>query len=149
MGGVNFYEYANANPCNAYDPLGLQAVAAQSCVYTQSTGNLTCTRDGIETVNNNGYAGAGQGRNNPDMQDVLNTGPLPRGNYTIGEAFRHRTAGIATRRLTPAPENNMQGRAGFLIHGDNATGTASEGCIFMPRVIRDSLNNGDSLEVIR
>ncbi|KFJ12528.1 RHS repeat-associated core domain protein [Delftia acidovorans] len=149
MGGINFYEYANTNPCNAYDPLGLQAVAAQSCVYTQSTGNLTCTRDGIETVNNNGYAGAGQGRNNPDMQDVLNTGPLPRGNYTIGEAFRHRTAGIATRRLTPAPENDMQGRAGFLIHGDNATGTASEGCIVMPRTIRDSLNDGDSLEVIR
>ena len=67
----------------------------------------------------------------------------------MGEAHRHRTAGAATIRLEPDATNEMHGRDGFLIHGDNATNDASEGCIIVPRATRDQLRAGDRLEVIR
>jgi RHS repeat-associated protein len=156
-GEPNLFAYVN-NPIHWIDPLGLQAVAGnaqptQNCIYQQSTGNLTCTANGNQTINYNGYAGRDvpggvQGRNNPTAQNVSNVGPIPAGNYTIGPSFQHRRAGVATRRLTPDANNNMQGRSGFLIHGNNAENDASEGCIIMPRAIRDTLNNGDRLEVI-
>ena len=157
-GGINLSLYS-VTPLHEIDPLGLQAAPAQAapqannqqtCTYHQGTGNLTCTNaQGQQTVNHDGYAGRGDGRNNPDMQNVANTGPVPRGNYTIGPSIRHNTAGPATHRLTPDAGNNMENRAGFLIHGDNATNDASEGCIIMPRTVRDSLREGDRLEVVR
>ena len=34
----------------------------------------------------------------------------------------------------------MHGRSGFLIHGDNARGDASEGCIILPRYYRQMIS---------
>ena len=51
--------------------------------------------------------------------------------------------------LTPDSDNNMYGRSGFMIHGDNAQNDASQGCIIMPRDVRELLHEGDRLEVIR
>lgn len=125
------------------------------CTYTQSTGNLTCTdSQGQEVINHNGYSGRNvpggiQGRNNPDAQGVEDTGPIPRGRYTIGPARESTNTGRAVRDLTPDPANNMEGRRAFQIHGDNQTHDASEGCIIMPREVRDRLRSGDSLEVVR
>ncbi len=66
-----------------------------------------------------------------------NVGPLPHGLYTLGEEFTHTHAGPISMRLESDPTNEMfLGRAGFLLHGDNATHTASEGCIVMPHDIR-------------
>ena len=54
--------------------------------------------------------------------------------------------------LTPDPENLMYGRDGFLIHGDSITnpGSASEGCIILPRSARTMIAaSGDNrLEVV-
>jgi hypothetical protein len=85
-----------------------------------------------------GYAGHGIGKNNPDLQHVKNVGPIPLGWYTIeGEPFTHPRCGQFCLRLVPDAENEMFGRSGFLLHGDNAAGTASEGCIVAPRAERE------------
>lgn len=129
--------------------------AHQSCVYTQSTGNLLChDSHGNETINHNGYAGRNveggvQGRNNPDAQHVRNTGPLPVGHYTIGAAENRRSTGPVSLPLIPDATNNMYGRSGFFAHGDNPRHDASHGCIIMPRNIREQLHAGDRLEVVR
>lgn len=103
-------------------------------VYKQLTGELFHDGQYIAT----GYAGNGDGLNNPDMQYVVKVGPLPQGKYTIGPSFRHDKKGPFCMRLTPDPKNVMHGRAGFLIHGDNKAmnKTASEGCIILPYVVR-------------
>ncbi len=103
--------------------------------YSQSTGALRNKHgDYIAT----GYAGHGEGKNNPDLQWKKNTGPLPRGFYEIGAPFDSDSHGPYCLRLTPFPENEMFDRAGFLIHGDSKSlpGTASEGCIILPPAIR-------------
>jgi len=43
--------------------------------------------------------------------------------------------------LTPSLNNQMFGRSGFLIHGDSVVnpGTASEGCIILPRAVRQQI----------
>jgi hypothetical protein len=99
-----------------------------------------------------GYSGKGEGKNNPDMQDVHNVGPLPKGKYTICAPVDTVTHGPYVLRLDPDADNEMFGRAGFLIHGDSVVhpGTASEGCIILGRSIREKIwTGGDhNLEVI-
>jgi hypothetical protein len=48
--------------------------------------------------------------------------------------------------LTPEPGTDTLGRDGFLIHGDSVEnpGTASHGCIILPRAVRDQISaSGD------
>lgn len=139
------YTYVEGNPISRIDPFGLD------WVYSQSTGQLThVDSTGNSTNVGSGYAGHGEGVNNPAMQGVANTGPLPQGTYTI-EPQQNNTTGSGTRlpgsmRLTPDPSNNMYGRGGFLIHGDNSRGdrSASEGCVIMNRNVRNQVgNSGD------
>lgn len=78
------------------------------------------------------YSGRGAGRNNPALENVKNTGPIPADTYKIGRAFTHPHAGVKTLRLTPVDGqagDEDSDRAGFLIHGDSARGDASLGCI--------------------
>lgn len=105
--------------------------------YKQNTGWIS--HDGTSVAE--GYSGAGDGKNNPAMQDVPNIGPLPVGRYTIGEPSDTKTHGPYVLHLTPDPANEMFGRAGFLIHGDSVVhpGTASEGCIILPRKVREQV----------
>ena len=88
-----------------------------------------------------GYAGHGAGLNMPSLQHVKNVGPLPCGLYTIGEPYKSSSHGPFVLRLTPSATNEMFGRAGFLIHGDSihAPGSASNGCIILPRVTRERI----------
>ena len=119
-------------------------------VYCQSTGEL---RDDA-VILGRGWAGRGDGRNNPAMQFVYETGPLPRGRYTIAAPVYHPRLGPLSYRLTPDPANEMQGRDGFFIHGasvDPSTrGQESKGCIVMSRSVREVLAPfvGQQLEVI-
>lgn len=83
------------------------------------------------------------------MQEKHNIGPLPRGLYSISDPYDTDTHGPFVLRLTPDLGNEMFGRAGFLMHGDNSTHTASEGCIIQARAVREQVaKSGDKkLEV--
>jgi len=102
--------------------------------YFQSTGRLE--RDGA--LLGTGYAGRGEGKNNPLLQNVANTGPLPRGFYTLSAPIDTVTHGPYVLWLTPDPGNDMFGRFGFGIHGDSVIhpGNASEGCIVIDYTAR-------------
>jgi len=117
-------------------------------IYQQSTGQLSHNGRLVAT----GYAGKDEGKNIPDMQDRVDIGPLPRGNYTITNPFHHPHTGPYSMRLQPSHGNVMYGRAGFLIHGDSieSPGEASNGCIVMPPDVRRRIwTSGDrQLEVI-
>lgn len=91
-----------------------------------------------------GYSGFGEGKNNPALQGVPDVGPIPRGSYLIGAPECITVAGPHGKfvlRLTPILPVLPGGRAGFLMHGDKigAPGTASHGCIILPRAIREAV----------
>lgn len=97
-----------------------------------------------------GYSGLGIAKNDPQAEMLPNQGPIPEGKYTIEAPRDTATHGPYVLPLVPDPENEMHGRAGFLIHGDNITHTASEGCIILARADREHIwTSGDHrLEVI-
>lgn len=103
-------------------------------IYAQKSGRLF---DAGLQLRGMGYAGKGDGKNCPEKQSIKNTGPLPAGLYKIGKAITDPHMGPLAIELEPDNGNLMLGRAGFYIHGDNATHTASEGCIIMARAIRE------------
>ena len=86
--------------------------------YIQSTGQLF-DRNG--KLLGTGWAGNGLGKNNPSMQNVHDTGPLPCGWYIIGAPVNSAETGIFTLPLTPYSENEMYGRSDFKIHGHTVT----------------------------
>jgi len=110
-------------------------------IYYQSTGKLVdaSTNELIGV----GYSGNTTGLNNPEAQEQHNIGPIPQGLYTISNSINHPKVGPVAMYLTPFKENDMFGRSGFLIHGDNAeqNHSASEGCIILPRTSRLQISN--------
>lgn len=109
--------------------------------YSQSTGRLTWNG----RVVGNGYSGSGIGRNNADLEDIRNVGPIPRGRYAIGSPRTHPNKGPVTMSLTPVG-HAAHNRTAFLIHGDSIAnpGNASQGCIILPRNIRGRIaTSGD------
>ena len=117
--------------------------------YIQKTGEIFDIKGNLLGT---GYSGHGIGKNNPEMQDVKNVGPIPKGRYQIGEKYDSKHTGPFTIILIPDPKNNMFGRSGFRIHGDSivAPGTASEGCIILSRNIREIIyeNKGKYILVV-
>ncbi|MCU1305200.1 MAG: hypothetical protein JWQ87_5484 [Candidatus Sulfotelmatobacter sp.] len=104
------------------------------------------------------YAGRGEGKNNPILQDVRagcrfshgewvpveglsdqDYGPLPRGIYSLQAPVDSPKHGKFVMWLTPDPKNEMYHRAEFGWHGDSVEhpGLASEGCIASPRSMRE------------
>lgn len=112
-------------------------------LYDQSTG----MKYRLELVGT-GYAGHGAGRNNPRAQGQHDIGPLPCGSYTYGPPHTNPKTGPVTLDLRPDAENAMLGRADFREHGDNPTHDASEGCVIMPRPVREGVREGDRLTVV-
>lgn len=116
--------------------------------YQISTGALT--RDGVPL--GAGYSGSPDAKNDPSKCAVHDHGPIPPGRYTIGEPHDSATHGPFAMALTPDPANEMHGRSAFMIHGDSVAhpGAASNGCIIMPRAVRETVNRlGDrDLEVV-
>lgn len=100
--------------------------------YSQTTGELRAA-DG--TLLGTGYSGAGEGKNNPAMQAIHDVGPIPQGEWIIGPPYCDEERGDPTMRLSPQGHNAFD-RTGFLIHGDNATHTASLGCMIFLQAIR-------------
>jgi len=117
--------------------------------YIQKTGEIFDIKG---VLLGTGYSGHGLGKNNPEMEDVKNVGPLPRGAYIILSPHDSDHTGPFTMSLIPDPNNQMFGRSGFAIHGDSIKepGTASNGCIIMPRRVREEIykSNDKYLEVI-
>ncbi|MCO6503959.1 MAG: DUF2778 domain-containing protein [Snodgrassella sp.] len=117
--------------------------------YSQRTGVLKHNGQYIAK----GYSGFGAGKDKPEMENVANIGPLPKGKYTLIELIlSHPTTGAYSIRLQPASNNKMYGRSGFFIHGDSKKnpGTASTGCIILNRKFREQMwkSNDRQLEVI-
>ncbi len=115
-------------------------------LYVQSTGDLIA---GDGEVIKGGYAGIGEGLNNPGMQFVKNVGPICCGRYTIEKPhdLEGGPHGPYVLALTPHPRNVMQGRDGFAMHGDKIDPppkSASNGCIIEPRPVRERVSqSGD------
>ena len=112
--------------------------------------------DPAGTVVATGYAGGNcghnpEGKNNPEMQGVKGIGPLPEGVYTLGTPVEGSHLGAFAVPLLPAPTNNMLGRGSFYLHGDTTPGgNASEGCIIMPRAVRQAIvASGETITVVR
>lgn len=106
--------------------------------YDQSSGKLSLDGAFISA----GYSGLGRGKNNPSLQAAKGIGPIPCGLWSIDPiAYNSANTGPYTIILAPAPETNTFGRSGFRIHGDSIAnpGTASHGCIIMPRNIRNQI----------
>lgn len=115
--------------------------------WDQSAGELT--RDGV--LVSRGYSGAGRGKNNPALQKLPGIGPIPAGRWRITERYNSPNVGPAALKLEPVGHDAF-GRSAFRIHGDSiaAPGTASHGCIILPRAVRDRIwGSGDrDLEVV-
>jgi hypothetical protein len=75
-----------------------------------------------------------------------NIGPIPCGLYSIGIPVDNTSLGPFAIPLTPVESNQMFGRSGFYIHGDNQAmnQSASDGCIIAPRDLRHEIwDSGD------
>lgn len=122
--------------------------------WDQSAGELR--RDG--KLISRGYSGAGRGKNNPSLQGVQGVGPIPAGRWKIGAPYNSANVGPYVLPLDavdarPGDDKHAPtGRSAFRIHGDSikAPGTASRGCIILPRAIRELIwKSGDrDLEVV-
>lgn len=128
-------------PISRTDPLGLD------WIYSQSTGALSRIDGGVSNPVVTGYSGNGSNLNNPAGQSQPNSGPIPQGDYTIGPQRSSPNTGRGIMDLSPYSTNSMFGRSAFQMHGDNSRGnqSASNGCIILPRSIRDSIgSSGDN-----
>lgn len=117
--------------------------------YAQQSGEIE--QDGRQVAA--GYSGANEGKNNPAFEKVPNLGPIPRGDWTIvGPPVDTHEHGPYVLRLEPAAGTETHGRCGFLMHGDSRThpGNASQGCIILPRSVREEIwQSGDTeLQVV-
>lgn len=105
-----------------------------------------------DVVSTDGWAGHGAGKNNPDMENVKNVGPLPEGWYTIGEPVESAHTGPYTLPLTPDLTNKEFGRGDFKCHGAafEHPEMSSDGCMIQERNIRENIHNsGDNrLQVV-
>jgi hypothetical protein len=120
--------------------------------YEQKTGRLLHNDACVAT----GYAGGNcgknpEGKNNPESQEISKIGPLPQGKYTFGTPVAQSHLGPFAIPLIPDSGNEMFGRSSFYVHGDTTpSGNASEGCIIMPRPIREQVSSSpdNDLEVV-
>lgn len=83
------------------------------------------------------YAGALRTRRSV-YERFPRVGPIPRGLWAVGAARKWRGMPFVYD-LTPHEGTETFGRTEFLIHGDNAIGDASTGCIILDRPHRLAL----------
>lgn len=108
--------------------------------YSQSTGELL--KDG--KFQGTGYSGTGAGRNNPAEQATPDVGPIPQGDYIIGETYDDDHLGPCVMHLDAEDGTETFGRSLFRIHGDNARHDASHGCVILGPAIRQAIaDSGD------
>ena len=117
-------------------------------LYSQTSGQLWDDRGHKIEV---GYSGHGEGKNNPKFEAIKSVGPIPKGDYTLGDPYDSKSVGPYAIPLSPH-RHNCYGRTHFRIHGDSSKhpGEASEGCIILPRKTREfiMIENDRFLRVI-
>jgi uncharacterized protein RhaS with RHS repeats len=156
---LSTYAYVQQSPILQVDYFGLFSTGLKGlyCQFSQSSGQFFCFSKDTdkEVVRGTCYAGTGLGRNNPDMQDIYKTGPLPRGWWTIGSGISS-ALGKPSFRLKPNEGNDVfstkkRDPGSFLIHANNAADDASEGCVICEQKIRKMIDRygGGSLQVVR
>jgi type VI secretion system (T6SS) effector TldE1-like protein len=97
-----------------------------------------------------GYSGDPKHKDDWRSVSLQDQGPIPPGNYGIlGPPVFTATHGPYVLHLYPKPGTNTFGRSGFLIHGDSieAPGTASKGCIILPRQVREFIWNSNDRDL--
>lgn len=111
-------------------------------IYSQSKGTLCHAPEGENPrILGRGYSGHPPYVNDPEAQSLKALGPIPRGLYRVSSPWDHVRLGPVVFFLEPVRPDQMMGRSGFLIHGDNKYGnrTGSNGCIVLPRKVRDDI----------
>ncbi len=112
--------------------------------YDQSSGDLT--HDGKFITR--GYSGRDWGKNNPGAEAARSIGPIPAGRWKIvGPPYNSPRVGpyvlkvYAADEAVPDDTHERTGRGAFRIHGDSIRnpGTASHGCIILPRAVREMI----------
>ena len=110
--------------------------------YSQTTGQLLDPDGKLVAI---GYSGHGNGLNDPDLQHVMDIGPLPRGAYDFGQPFDSPNHGPYTLPLLPHDDTQTFGRSEFKVHGDEidrpGQHLASLGCVILPRFARIAMWN--------
>ncbi|WP_267253478.1 tlde1 domain-containing protein [Noviherbaspirillum malthae] len=83
------------------------------------------------------------------MEQVRNIGPIPRGHYRIGRPYQSESKGPHVMNLDPGG-HAAHGRTLFRIHGDSrmSPGTASEGCIILPRHVRAQISASGDIDLV-
>lgn len=147
-----FDENAEPRPMAEKDKvlLALNVTTGGPYTYSQSSHHFYGTAwDGSYLDTRNACCGqSGSCRDNPDCQCEVSTGPLPQGQYTIGNMFTYHGMPYCYE-LFPASSNNMCGRSGFLIHGGSCSSNPSEGCIVIESESeRYQIKSGASLKVV-
>jgi hypothetical protein len=109
--------------------------------FYQSTGQIF---DPNGKLLGQGYSGFGIGKNNPNFQ-FASHGPIPRGNYIIGDPHQPDFHfGILALPLYPYSNNDMEDRFGFFIQKDNEDSTISNGSIVLRYdfrlIVRESID---------
>jgi hypothetical protein len=114
--------------------------------YSQKTGLLS--NEGVAL--GYGYAGRDKGLNNPDYEMVKNTGPIPVGVWEFGIWHNSAEFGPIVCYLRPVGGQNVFGRGGFMIHGDNKkmNYSASEGCIILSRNLRIKIRDSGEKQIV-
>jgi hypothetical protein len=82
------------------------------------------------------YSGYGAGKNNPELEQVRDMGPIPRGFWrVVGRPYTSKALGPYVLELEPEHGTLTFSRTEFRINGDAKArpGTASHGCIVLPR----------------
>ncbi|MDR2093442.1 MAG: DUF2778 domain-containing protein [Azoarcus sp.] len=119
--------------------------------YEQSTGQLR-RPDGV--LFHVGYSGLDWAKNQPVLQHIEDMGPIPRGRWVMVRwETGHRASPSGVIRLEPqSATQQVFDRGGFLIHGDDSEGRASQGCIIVSPLSkrRQIWDNGDRfLDVVQ
>lgn len=113
-------------------------------IYSQTLGTVWHDTEEVGI----GYSGKEGGCNKPMSETKVGYGPIPRGLYRIGAAYKHPRLGSCTMNLSPVG-HTAHGRTAFRIHGDSGRtpGAASEGCIILPLAIRKAIDNSNDKEL--
>jgi len=130
-----------------------QQTGGMNC-YQQPDMNAPVSFSGQRVLNApNVYSGTGAGRNNPAMQGIRNTGPIPQGTYNA-TGVANTLNGLNSPnviRLEPAAGTDTLGRDTFRMHGNNRANDASQGCPIVPpatrSVLADMLRQGGQVRL--